>query len=368
MTRAAVRPGPRSTCRGWPWRRGGRGTPWSPTAATSPSGSGGRPTPGSTRSTPGPEAIERHLADLRAGGRQPGVDGPLHHRPPRASTASWWARGRWPATPPPTSGRPALPARLPKALEEDQVIGLLDSVSGTGPADLRDRALLELLYGTGARISEVVGPVADRPAGRRRPAPGVRQGGQGAAGPPRRPGPGRPRPLARRPAGRPRLAPDRWRPAVATPRRCSSTPGRPPQPPGGLGRRPAPGRAGRARRRGQPPRAPALVRQPHAGPRRRHPGRPGAARATSPSPPPRSTPSSARTTCGPPTNGPTRGPVGPSQVGSSAMPSDAPDRIDYRAPARDGAAPAPVRAGRARASATGGAGSTTTPTSPTPAR
>jgi integrase/recombinase XerD len=34
---------------------------------------------------------------------------------------------------------------------------LLDSVSGDGPDDLRDRALLELLYGTGARISELVG-------------------------------------------------------------------------------------------------------------------------------------------------------------------------------------------------------------------
>jgi integrase/recombinase XerD len=52
---------------------------------------------------------------------------------------------------------PRLPRRLPKALDEDQVLDLLDSVSGTGPGDLRDRALLELLYGTGARISEVVG-------------------------------------------------------------------------------------------------------------------------------------------------------------------------------------------------------------------
>jgi integrase/recombinase XerD len=52
---------------------------------------------------------------------------------------------------------PKLPRRLPKALEEEQVLRLLDSVSGAGPTDLRDRALLELLYGTGARISEVVG-------------------------------------------------------------------------------------------------------------------------------------------------------------------------------------------------------------------
>ncbi len=51
---------------------------------------------------------------------------------------------------------PRLPRRLPKALEESQVIGLLDSVSGDDPVALRDRALLEVLYGTGARISEVV--------------------------------------------------------------------------------------------------------------------------------------------------------------------------------------------------------------------
>jgi integrase/recombinase XerD len=52
---------------------------------------------------------------------------------------------------------PKLPRRLPKALDEDQVLRLLDSVDGTDPVDLRDRALLEVLYGSGARISEVVG-------------------------------------------------------------------------------------------------------------------------------------------------------------------------------------------------------------------
>ncbi len=55
--------------------------------------------------------------------------------------------------------RPPTPARrLPKALTVDEVEQLL---AGAGPLDtaagLRDRALLELLYGTGARISEAVG-------------------------------------------------------------------------------------------------------------------------------------------------------------------------------------------------------------------
>jgi site-specific recombinase XerD len=46
---------------------------------------------------------------------------------------------------------------LPKPLGEDEVTALLDSIPYTTPIDLRDRALLELLYGTGARVSEVVG-------------------------------------------------------------------------------------------------------------------------------------------------------------------------------------------------------------------
>ncbi len=46
---------------------------------------------------------------------------------------------------------------LPKALSEEETGRLLDAVVGTGPIVLRDRALLEFLYGTGARVSEVVG-------------------------------------------------------------------------------------------------------------------------------------------------------------------------------------------------------------------
>lgn len=52
---------------------------------------------------------------------------------------------------------PAIPGRLPKALGVDEVDRLLEA-SGLGdtPEALRDRALLEVLYGTGARVSEAV--------------------------------------------------------------------------------------------------------------------------------------------------------------------------------------------------------------------
>lgn len=51
---------------------------------------------------------------------------------------------------------PTPPRKLPKALPVDDVLRLLD-VPGDGAGVLRDRALLELLYSTGARISEAVG-------------------------------------------------------------------------------------------------------------------------------------------------------------------------------------------------------------------
>jgi len=52
---------------------------------------------------------------------------------------------------------PALPGRLPATLTIDEVDQLLAGCVGDGPLALRDRALLELLYSTGARISEAVG-------------------------------------------------------------------------------------------------------------------------------------------------------------------------------------------------------------------
>jgi integrase/recombinase XerD len=54
--------------------------------------------------------------------------------------------------------RPPVPARrLPKAISVAQVEALLAAPAADTPLGLRDRALLELLYGTGARISEAIG-------------------------------------------------------------------------------------------------------------------------------------------------------------------------------------------------------------------
>jgi len=103
--------------------------------------------------------------------------------------------------------RPAL--RLPKALSEPDVTALLLAAGGSGPRPRRDRALLEFLYGTGARISEAVGlDLADLAADERL----VRLYGKGSKE--------RLVPLGRLaadamdewlgPGGRPELVPARW--------------------------------------------------------------------------------------------------------------------------------------------------------------
>ena len=49
-----------------------------------------------------------------------------------------------------------VPLRLPKALSTDQVSALINSIPGKSEIDLRDAAVIEILYGTGMRISELV--------------------------------------------------------------------------------------------------------------------------------------------------------------------------------------------------------------------
>ncbi|MCY7411499.1 MAG: site-specific integrase, partial [Salinibacterium sp.] len=51
---------------------------------------------------------------------------------------------------------PKLAMRLPKAISIEQMAAVLAATDGDEPQALRDKALLELLYATGARISEAV--------------------------------------------------------------------------------------------------------------------------------------------------------------------------------------------------------------------
>jgi integrase/recombinase XerD len=53
---------------------------------------------------------------------------------------------------------PSQTRRLPKAISVGEIEAILAATGGEGaPRELRDRALIEVLYGTGARISEAVG-------------------------------------------------------------------------------------------------------------------------------------------------------------------------------------------------------------------
>jgi len=51
---------------------------------------------------------------------------------------------------------PKLPHRLPRPLTREEVLALLDAPSPETPQGLRDRAMLELLYGGGLRVSELL--------------------------------------------------------------------------------------------------------------------------------------------------------------------------------------------------------------------
>lgn len=85
------------------------------------------------------KSIARHLAAIRSFHRFALREGYAESDPTR------------------TLETPRLPKPLPKALDRDDTIRLVESVSGSDPPSLRDRALLEMLYATGARISEVAG-------------------------------------------------------------------------------------------------------------------------------------------------------------------------------------------------------------------
>ncbi|HEX5614939.1 MAG TPA: site-specific tyrosine recombinase XerD [Acidimicrobiia bacterium] len=67
------------------------------------------------------------------------------------------SEGLLPADPSEDVGAPRVPQGLPKALSEEEVDALLAAVPGDDARAQRDRAILETLYATGIRISELVG-------------------------------------------------------------------------------------------------------------------------------------------------------------------------------------------------------------------
>jgi len=66
-------------------------------------------------------------------------------------------RGRIVADPTLKLANPSRPSRLPKVMSEKQVEALLDAPDLDTPLGLRDRAMLETIYATGLRVSELVG-------------------------------------------------------------------------------------------------------------------------------------------------------------------------------------------------------------------
>lgn len=65
-------------------------------------------------------------------------------------------RGDLPSNPAALVDTPKLPALLPEVLTQDEIIRLLNAPDPTGKLGLRDRAMLELLYAAGMRVSELI--------------------------------------------------------------------------------------------------------------------------------------------------------------------------------------------------------------------
>lgn len=74
----------------------------------------------------------------------------------RGAHKFWLQEGMTASDPAATVRPPSPPQRLPKALPAATIARLLEAPDRSTPAGLRDRALLEFLYSTGARISEAI--------------------------------------------------------------------------------------------------------------------------------------------------------------------------------------------------------------------
>ncbi|MBC7680432.1 MAG: tyrosine-type recombinase/integrase [Pseudorhodobacter sp.] len=96
------------------------------------------------------------LAKLRTTGSSRAT---LARRGSTARTFTAWAhrRGLLATDPGSLLATPRGHRPLPDVLRADEAARLVDGVDGDEPLDLRDRAVLELLYATGARVAELCG-------------------------------------------------------------------------------------------------------------------------------------------------------------------------------------------------------------------
>jgi len=113
-----------------------------------------------------PEEITRHhvtgyvraLSDGSDGGSTLGVRSAARTVVAVRGLHKFWAlEGYTPADPASEVHPPMAGKRLPKAISVDEVTRILEAAGTDTATGLRDRALLEFLYSTGARISEAVG-------------------------------------------------------------------------------------------------------------------------------------------------------------------------------------------------------------------
>jgi site-specific recombinase XerD len=106
--------------------------------------------------TAGADQIEAWLADLRGRGQAPSS---VARR--AAAARSFYrhlvALGQRADNPAAEIDLPRRRRRLPRSLSLGEVERLIDAANGTTPRSFRDRALVELLYGAGLRVSEAVG-------------------------------------------------------------------------------------------------------------------------------------------------------------------------------------------------------------------
>jgi integrase/recombinase XerD len=111
---------------------------------------------GGSPAAAGTEQIESWLADLRARGQAPSS---VARR--AAAARSFYrhlvALGLRADNPAADVDLPRRRTRLPRTLSLSEVDRLIDAANGVTPRALRDRALVELLYGAGLRVSEAVG-------------------------------------------------------------------------------------------------------------------------------------------------------------------------------------------------------------------